>query len=176
MDKLQDLVKSIGLVENLSLRELENPEGTGFDLRVGVISVFSGEETALLSVDKRKTPSSKVLASITCGDQIVSIAPGQYVLVTTIEKVNMPDFLVGLIRPRSTLYRSGIELSSGQVNPGYIGELTFGFHNASQYPFSLEMGARIAHILFGFIEGKAVSYKGQWQGGRISTEAIEKQI
>jgi len=176
MDKLQELVKSIGLVENLSSRELENPEGTGFDLRVGIISAFSGEEQALLTIDKRKTPSSKVIANITLGDQIVRIDPGQYVLATTIERINMPDFLIGLIRPRSTLYRSGIELSSGQVNPGYIGELTFGFHNASLYPFSLEMGARIAHILFGYVEGKAISYKGQWQGGRISAETIEEQI
>jgi deoxycytidine triphosphate deaminase len=176
MDKLLDLVKNISLVENLSSRELENPEGTGFDLRVGAISVFTGEEIALLTLEKRKTPSSKVIASIANGDHIVSIDSGQYVLATTIERVNMPDFLVGIIRPRSTLYRSGIELSSGQVNPGYIGELTFGFYNASSYPFSLEMGARIAHILFGCIEGKATAYKGQWQGGRISTETIEKQI
>ena len=176
MDKLQYLVKSIGLVENLSSRELENPEGTGFDLRVGTISVFTGEEMALLTVDKRKTSSSKVIASIDWGEQIVSILPGQYVLTTTMERINMPDFLIGIIRPRSTLFRSGIELSSGQVNPGYIGELTFGFHNASPYPFSLEMGARIAHILFGYVEGKSVSYKGQWQDGRISTDSLEDQI
>jgi deoxycytidine triphosphate deaminase len=176
IDELLDFVKNKGLVENLSSRELENPEGTGFDLRVGTISVFTGDDKALLTVDKRKTPSSKVLASISQGNQIVSIESGQYVLATTLERVSMPDFLVGIIRPRSTLYRSGIILSSGQVNPGYIGELTFGVYNASPYPFSLEMGARIAHILFGCVEGKARSYKGQWQGGRISTESIETQI
>jgi deoxycytidine triphosphate deaminase len=176
IDELLEFVKNKGLVENLSSRELENPEGTGFDLRVGVISVFTGDEKALLTVDKRKTPSSKVLASISQGNQIVSIESGQYVLATTIERVNMPDSLVGIIRPRSTLYRSGIILSSGQVNPGYVGELTFGFYNASPYPFSLEIGARIAHILFGCIEGRAEPYKGQWQGGRVSTESIETQI
>ena len=176
IDKLHDLVKNIDLVSNLSSRELENPEGTGFDLRVGAISVFTGEELALLTVDKRKTPSIKMLASITQGDKLVRIDPGQYVLATTMERVNLPDFLVGIIRPRSTLYRSGIILSSGQVNPGYVGELTFGFYNASPYPFTLEIKARIAHILFGYVEGKAMSYKGQWQGGRISTESIEEQI
>jgi len=176
MDKLQELVKSVGLVEHLSSRELENPEGTGFDLRVGAISVFTGKEMALLTVDKRKTPSTMIMANIAQKDRIVNIESGQYLLATTIEKINMPDFLVGIIRPRSTLYRSGIILSSGQVNPGYIGELTFGFYNASPYTFSMEMGARIAHILFSYVEGNAKSYKGQWQGGRISTEAIETQI
>jgi len=176
IDKLQDLVKTISLVENLSSRELENPEGAGFDLRVGTISIFTGDEKALLTVDKRKTLPSKVIADVARGDQILNIESGQYVLATTMERVNIPDFLVGIIRPRSTLYRSGIILSSGQVNPGYIGELTFGFYNASPYTFSLEMGARIAHILFGCVEGEAVSYRGQWQDGRISTESIETQI
>jgi hypothetical protein len=35
--KLLKLVKEKKLVENLSERELKNPEGAGFDLRVGEI-------------------------------------------------------------------------------------------------------------------------------------------
>jgi deoxycytidine triphosphate deaminase len=107
---------------------------------------------------------------------MVCIKPGDSVLVTTIEKVNMPVSLVGIVRPRSTLYRSGIILSSGQVNPGYSGQLTFGFYNSSPYNFMVQIGARVAHIMFAQIDGKANSYKGQWQGGRISTKEVETQI
>lgn len=32
----------------------------------------------------------------------------------------------------------------------------------------LEMGARIAHIIFEKVEGGGNRYRGQWQGGRVS--------
>jgi hypothetical protein len=35
IQKLHDLAESIGLVENLCEREMNNPEGAGFDLRMG---------------------------------------------------------------------------------------------------------------------------------------------
>jgi deoxycytidine triphosphate deaminase len=155
---------------------VENPEGTGFDVRVGKVSTFVADGSSELLIDKRKTRETTLIADITDGPEIVNIIPGMYVLTTTIEKVNTPDYLVGIIRPRSTLFRSGIILSTGQITPGYCGTLTFGFYNASQYTFSLELGARIASILFLEIEGHAVSYRGQWQNGRVSAVNMEKQI
>ena len=32
-----DIVKKLGLIENLSEKELNNPEGAGFDIRVGEV-------------------------------------------------------------------------------------------------------------------------------------------
>ena len=40
--KLLQLVKTKKLVENLSERELTNPEGAGFDLRLGEVYKISG--------------------------------------------------------------------------------------------------------------------------------------
>jgi len=43
VNKLLKLVKNKKLVENLSQRELKNPEGAGFDLRLGKVHKISGK-------------------------------------------------------------------------------------------------------------------------------------
>ena len=51
--ELLKLVKKIKLVENLSERELNNPEGAGFDLRLGEVYKITG--SAFLGETHRKT-------------------------------------------------------------------------------------------------------------------------
>ena len=51
--KLLQLVKTKKLVENLSERELNRPEGAGFDLRLGEVYKISG--SAFLGETHRKT-------------------------------------------------------------------------------------------------------------------------
>ena len=41
--KLLELVKEKKLVENLSERELKNPEGAGFDIRIGELYKVKGK-------------------------------------------------------------------------------------------------------------------------------------
>jgi deoxycytidine triphosphate deaminase len=176
VDKLEKLVRDVNLVEGLDDRELNNPEGTGYDLRAGRISKFQ-ESSAFLGVKNRKTLRTEVVCEVNKNSsELFTLHPGEYCLVTTIEKVNMPLELVGIIRPRGTLFRSGIMLMTGQVNPGYSGEQTFGMYNASPFEFELEMGSRIAHILFAEIEGESAPYRGQWNNGRISVPNIEEQV
>jgi deoxycytidine triphosphate deaminase len=50
---LLKLVKDIKLVENLSERELTNPEGAGFDLRLGEVYKISGK--SFLGITERHT-------------------------------------------------------------------------------------------------------------------------
>ena len=40
----------------------------------------------------------------------------------------------------------------------------------------IELGARIVHILFYEINGSANEYRGQWKGGRVSSDGLEKQV
>lgn len=178
IDRILELVNDpdVRLVENLSDRELNNPEGTGLDLRIGKLSRFSGGE-GFLGVTERQTPEIEVLADIASYEKTpILISPSKYFLATTMEVVNMPINLVGLLRPRGSLFRAGIILMTGQINPGYKGTLTFGFYNASDIPFQIELGARIVHLLVAAIDGSTVPYRGQWQGGRINNSKREEQI
>ncbi|MFH1630738.1 MAG: hypothetical protein ABIA21_00745 [Candidatus Aenigmatarchaeota archaeon] len=169
--ELLRLVKEKNLVENLSQRELENPEGTGFDLRVG--SIFSMKDGhSLLGESERYTVETDEVARYDINKKtIFELKPGQFVLVKTVEKVNLPDNIAIIFRPRSTLYRSGVSLHTATASPGYSGELIFGMHNMSSNSLKLELGARIVHALFLKVEGDIQSaYRGQWQGGRVSTQ------
>lgn len=175
VDKLLELVKRKKLVEDLCDRELTNPEGTGFDLRLGEIFTISGK--GFLGIEDRHTCEATSVAKYEQGKkQAITIKPGDFYLVKTIEKVNLPDDLVGFFKPRTTMQRMGIFLRSSQVSPGYSGELTFAIANEGPCEVEIEMGARIAHVLFARVDGKTHLYRGQWQGGRVTTEKREKQV
>ena len=174
-EKLLELVKSIRLVEGLSKRELTNPEGAGFDLRLGEVYSIGGD--AFLGETERKTAEINLIQEYKAKEKrIVIIQPGEFYLTKTIETVNMPNNLTASITPRSTTYRSGLMVRTGNVPPGYNGGLTFGLFNAGPVNVTIEMGARFVHIQFHEVLGEGNMYRGQWQGGRVTATKKETQV
>lgn len=172
---LLKLVKEKNLVENLSQRELTNPEGAGFDIRLGEIFEISGK--GFLGIADRYTPEAKSLAKYSKHKkQTFLFSPNHYYLIKTIEKVNLPNNLASHIYTRSTLFRSGLHLLVAQIPPGYSGELTFGLINLGNCNIEIELGARIAHLQFELVKGGGATYRGQWQGGRVAATQKETQI
>ena len=175
ISELKKLVREKNLVENLCQRELENPEGAGFDLRAGELYEIEGE--GFLGIEERKTPSVKMIARFDSRNpQRIILKPKTYYLIKTVERLNMPQYLLALFTPRSTLFRSGVYILGGQTAPGYRGELTVGIYNFGEKEFELEMGARVLHIMFFEVKGETGLYRGQWQGGRVTTQKKEKQV
>ena len=175
VDKLAKLVDSKKLVEELSERELTNPEGCGYDLRLSEVYKIKGD--GFLGITERETCKITSIAKYNHKKtSSVTIKPGDFYLVKTIEKVNMPDNLVGIFKPRTTLQRMGLFLRTAQVSPGYSGELTFALTNVGPSTIKLELGARIVHLMFAKIDGKTALYRGQWQGGRVTTKKREVQV
>lgn len=174
--ELRKLLEKNHLVEGLSQRELEDPEGCVFDLRLD--KVFSLKGKAFLGIDERQTPETIELASFDPAKKSIFIFhPGEYFLVKTVEKINLPDNLAAIFKPRSTTFRCGLVLRSGIANPGFSGPLYFGLINEGNIPVEVEMGARFASVIFLQVKGVPVhAYRGQWQGGRDHTKGKEKQI
>lgn len=172
---LLELVKKQKLVENLSERELTNPEGAGFDLRLAEVYRISGK--AFLGVTERHTPEIELVEKYVEGEnRSVTIQPGDFFLVSTIESVNTPLDITINFKPRSTTFRSGLFLRTGNVAPGYKGKLSFGLKNEGSVPVTIEMGARFVHAQFEQVLGEGNEYRGQWQGGRVTTTKKEKQV
>lgn len=174
--KLLQLVKKIRLVENLDKRELTTPEGAGFDIRLGEIHKLDGG-TAYLGLTHRETP--KVILKIKYQKskiQKFTIKPGEFYLLSSMEVFNIPLNLTVNFKPRTTTFRSGLIIRTGNVAPGYHGKVTFACHNAGPIPVTLELGCRFAHAQFFEVKGGGAQYKGQWQGGRVTTKKREKQI
>lgn len=184
--KLHELVKENNLVENLCDREKNNPEGAGFDLRLAEVYNLENNdltgtgEIGFLGIEERDTPDISLLGkndeSKPERENAFVFEPGQYYLVKTMEKVNLPVTVSGIIFPRTTLFRSGLALFNGLVQPGYSGELTFGLANLGPGKIRVSFGARVVHITFHEVLGEGNQYRGQWQGGRVSTDGKEVQV
>jgi len=172
---LLKLVKEKKLVERLAERELKNPEGAGFDLRLGEVYTISGR--AFLGITERETPKIKLVARYKENEKTsFTVKPGEFYLASTIEEVNTPLDITINFKPRTTTFRSGLILRTGNVAPGYCGKLTFAMKNEGPVPVTLELGWRIVHAQFEWVDGGGTRYKGQWQGGRVTTQKMERQI
>ena len=156
-EKIRKLVAEQKLIENFDEQSLTC---AGYDLRVGKFYRISGEP--FLGIKERKLPT--VTEEKT--DKI-KIAPQEYILIETIEKVHMPKDLMARVLNRSTLFRFGCTLKTAVVDPGYYGILTIGLKNLSNQTFTLEKGARVGQIVFETIEGETTTYQGRYQGGKV---------
>ncbi|HTZ41731.1 MAG TPA: hypothetical protein VMC07_00795 [Candidatus Omnitrophota bacterium] len=189
--EFNELLKSQGkapLIDNLSKRELENPEGCGIDLRVGEVYALEGK--GFLGVEERKTSEAIKIADIKeKGEITITLPPNGYFLVKTIETIHSPGekleiekgvwkYLMPVVYPRSTLQNCGVGFLATKTDPGYIGQLRFGIINNRNEPFEFQLGARMFNVVFEPVTGEIKrTYEGQWQGGtRASTAGTEKQI
>jgi len=174
IDKVVELIKTKKLIEGLDENNL-NFEGCGVDLRIGEIYEMKQDE-GFLHIETRKTPNFKLLAKYEKGKKArVKLKPRRVYSAMTIEKINTPKDLVGWFIPRSTLYKCGIVVQGIRTDPGYEGHFTFVMTNTSNKEFEIEMGARIANMVFHRVDGKTNLYIGQWQGGRAFIKNEEKQ-
>jgi deoxycytidine triphosphate deaminase len=163
------------LIQNLSEREIKNPEGAGFDLRVGSISRIEGPGSLL--VETRETsPVCELGTNKNASDTIIDLVGGGLYLLTTIETFSLESHMLAFFHPRSTLFRSGVVFQSGVAPYGYKGCMTFLLYVANQAGFQIQIGARFAHVNVLAVNGESSPYRGQWQHGRVTTTQIERQI
>ncbi|MEM3715409.1 MAG: hypothetical protein QXF82_10730 [Nitrososphaeria archaeon] len=164
----------------------DKPEGVGLDVRVGEIYKIGGR--SFLGESGRITPATELIGSYKNGPFEVTIPPSGFVLVKTIEKVRIPPYKIKVREngkptfimldtyPRSTLQRCGIYLMATKTDPGYEGELVFGMANIGGQYFTIELGSRIANIVFKEVYGELFRpYEGRWKGGKVGTEGKKEK-
>jgi dCTP deaminase len=78
------------------------------------------------------------------------IHPGEFVLGTTVEWVELPDDIVARIEGKSSLGRLGliVHATAGFVDPGFSGTLTLEITNLTRVPIVLWPGKPIAQLSF----------------------------
>ena len=79
-----------------------------------------------------------------------TIQPMTLVLAQTLEKVNMPADLVGLIQGRSSLARCGlaVHLTAPKIDPGFNAVIALEIVNFGPMALELRAGATVAQIMF----------------------------
>ncbi|MCY3559742.1 MAG: dCTP deaminase [bacterium] len=83
-------------------------------------------------------------------DGVFVLHPGEFVLGCTLERVSLPDDLVGRLEGKSSLGRLGLLIHStaGFVDAGWQGQLTLELSNVATLPITLYPGMKIGQISF----------------------------
>jgi dCTP deaminase len=76
--------------------------------------------------------------------------PGEFVLASTQEYIEIPDDIVARLDGKSSLGRMGLIIHStaGYVDPGWKGHLTLELANVARLPITLYYGMKIGQVSF----------------------------
>lgn len=91
------------------------------------------------------------------------IAPGEYLLASTIERFQMPSHVIGIVHDKSTWARRGLAVQNTVIEPGWSGWLTLEITNHGNEPVELIRGVGIAQILFHLLDQPTIlQYEGKY--------------
>lgn len=79
----------------------------------------------------------------------IVIPPSELVLISTLEKIHIPNGYVGRVEGVSSLARIGllVHITSGFIDPNFQGHITLEVVNLNRYPIVLEDGARVCQLV-----------------------------
>lgn len=149
---------------NIKVDPLLDPElqiqPASIDLRLGHdFLIFNRTQTAL--IDPMDPASFEKISSLVHREeeQPFIVHPGEFILGTTLERLEVADDLVGQLDGRSSLGRMGIIIHStaGFIDPGYAGHVTLEISNLNNIAVALYPGMRICQLSFTLLSG-AVQY------------------
>ncbi len=112
------------------------------------ILIFRNNRVAY--IDVRKTNDRLTDMVTMADDDPFMLHPGEFVLGSTLEHVEVPDDLVARLEGKSSLGRIGLLIHStaGYVDPGWKGHLTLELSNVSKLPITLYHRMKIGQISY----------------------------
>ena len=96
--------------------------------------------------------------------QSFDLLPQEYVLVSTFETIKLPDDLMGILYPRSSVNRKGLSVDlTGIIDAGYEGPLTLPIrNNTNSQVIELHPGERICQVVFEELLHSIKARKSRW--------------
>ncbi|EMA55424.1 MULTISPECIES: dCTP deaminase [Halococcus] len=106
-------------------------------------------------------------------DEEFILHPGDFVLGTTVERVEVPDDLIARVEGRSSLGRLAVVIhaTAGIVDPGYRGQVTLELSNLGTAPVALTPGMRISQVIFTELKTPADRPYGSERGSKYQDQA-----
>src|SRR3989344_4429969 len=154
------------------------------DLRRGhQFMVYTRTEQPYIDVKQPETLENLTSLVNMNNDEPFTIHPGEFVLATTLESVEIPNNFAGRLEGRSSLGRLGIVIHStaGKFDPGWKGNLVLEISNIGLVPVRIYPEMRICQLLFEelssettqpYTQRKSSKYKNQDNpiGSRITSD------
>jgi dCTP deaminase len=99
--------------------------------------------------------------------------PGDFVLGTTMERVEIPADLIAHVQGRSSLGRLAVVVhaTAGVVDPGYRGQITLELSNLGTAPVALTPGMRVSQLIFTELSEPADRPYGSERGSKYQDQA-----
>lgn len=137
---------------------------SSFDLRLGyefgIINTRKIEKIDARNMDKYEEVISKEKHS---AEEGVVIHPGEFILGSTLETLNVPNNLVARVEGRSSYGRLGIivHATAGYVDPGFKGDITLEIQNLGNAPVKLYPEDRVCQVVFETMTSEAENPYGE---------------
>lgn len=121
------------------------------DLRLGrTFRVFNHSKMAYIDPKNKKINQNLTKKVEIKGDDPFIMQPGEFVLATTLEKVELADDMLARLEGRSSLGRLGITIHSTAAvfDPGWRGKVVMELGNLGKMAVALYPGMRICSLTF----------------------------
>ncbi len=144
---IKELIESKRLIVEPFSPEDVQPASVDLHLS-GEILVFKNSVAPYIDL-RREVPNLMEKVHAPEGEPFI-LHPGEFVLGGTVERVAIPDDIVGHIDGKSSLGRIGLMIHStaGFIDPGWDGRLTLELANVSRLPITLYKGMRVCQVSF----------------------------
>lgn len=97
--------------------------------------------------------------------QHVCIMPGEFMLATTIEHIDVPVKAAAFVQGRSSIGRAGLTVqNAGFVDPGFSGHITLELKNDSPCVIVLFPGYPVTQLVYMDAEDVSRPYSGKYSG------------
>jgi dCTP deaminase len=147
VDPLPDYEKALGPVS--------------LDFRLGHdFLIFTRTSYPFIDVKKPETFKDITEEVHKRSDEQFIIHPGEFILASTLESLELPNYLAGRLEGKSSLGRLGLVVHStaGKFDPGWKGKLVLEITNIGVLPIALYPEIRVCQMLFEQISTKTVGY------------------
>jgi len=147
------------------------------DLRLGYdFQTFNYTRQALIDpMDPTTFEQLTTKTQLEPGERFI-VHPGEFVLATTLEHIEVPNDLLARLEGRSSIGRLGIVIHStaGYVDPGFKGKITLEISNLGRIAVALYPSMRICQVAFEEMSspvgaGYGQKRKAKYQGQRDAT-------
>ena len=124
---------------------------SSIDVRIShLFRVFRNHTSAVIDVKADQTGLAELVEMPDDGSEAFMLHPGEFVLGSTLERVAVPDDLVGRVEGKSSLGRLGLLIHStaGFIDAGFDGHITLELANVASLPITLYPGMKIGQVSF----------------------------
>jgi dCTP deaminase len=143
------------------------------DLRLGrEFLEFQRTNISCIHPTKEEEVDEYVTETVVDPDDEFVLHPGDFVLGTTKERVEIPPDLLAHVQGRSSLGRLAIVIhaTAGVIDPGYTGQITLELSNLGTAPVALTPDMRISQLIFTEMKSAAEKPYGIERGSKYQEQ------